>query len=75
MIIGYDHGFGKGRQGGSETMKRLGKQFGFSVFSPPAVLVAEKPVSSTRIRNALIEGDMDAVVQLMGHPYPLWGAW
>ena len=73
VIIGYDHGFGKGRQGGSETMKRLGKQFGFSVFSPPAVLVAEKPVSSTRIRNALIEGDMDAVVQLMGHPYPLWG--
>ena len=73
VIIGYDHGFGKGRQGGSETMKRLGKQFGFSVFSPPAVLVVEKPVSSTRIRNALIEGDMDAVVQLMGHPYPLWG--
>ena len=73
VIVGYDHGFGKGRQGGFETMKRLGKQFGFSVFSPPAVCIAEKPVSSTRIRNALLEGDMDAVVQLMGHPYPLWG--
>ena len=73
VIVGYDHGFGRGRQGGFETMKRLGKQFGFSVFSPPAVCIAEKPVSSTRIRNALLEGDMDAVVQLMGHPYPLWG--
>ncbi|MCY4352514.1 MAG: bifunctional riboflavin kinase/FAD synthetase [Gemmatimonadetes bacterium] len=73
VIIGYDHGFGRGRQGGFETMKRLGKQFGFSVFSPPAVCIAEKPVSSTRIRNALLEGDMDTVVQLLGHPYPLWG--
>lgn len=73
VIIGYDHGFGRGRQGGFETMKRLGKQLGFSVFSPPAVCIAEKPVSSTRIRNALLDGDMDAVVQLMGHPYPLWG--
>ena len=73
VIVGYDHGFGRGRQGGFETMKSLGKQFGFSVFSPPAVCIAEKPVSSTRIRNALLKGDMDAVVQLMGHPYPLWG--
>ena len=73
VIIGYDHGFGRGRQGGFGTMKRLGKQFGFSVFSPPAVCIAEKPVSSTRIRNALLGGDMDAVIQLMGHPYPLWG--
>ena len=73
VIIGYDHGFGRGRQGGFETMKGLGKQFGFSVFSPPAVCSAEKPVSSTRIRNALLDGDMDAVIQLMGHPYLLWG--
>ena len=73
VIIGYDHGFGKDRRGGVETMKRLGDRFGFSVFSPPAAYIAEKPVSSTRIRNALFDGDMDAVVQLMGHPYPLWG--
>ncbi len=73
VIIGYDHGFGRARQGGVETMKRLGKRFGFSVFSPPAACIAGKPVSSTRIRKALLDGDMDAVIQLMGHPYPLWG--
>ena len=73
VIIGYDHGFGRDRQGGVETMKRLGERFGFSVLSPPAARIAEKPVSSTRIRNALLDGDLDAVIRLMGHPYPLWG--
>ena len=73
VIIGYDHGFGRDRQGDVETMQCLGKRFGFSVLSPPAVQIAEKPVSSTRIRNALLDGDLHAVMQLMGHPYPLWG--
>ncbi len=73
VIVGYDHGFGKDRQGGFETMKNLGNRHGFSVLSPPAAQVGNKPVSSTRIRKALERGDLEAVMQLMGRPYPIWG--
>lgn len=73
VIVGYDHGFGKDRQGGFATMKNLGNHHGFSVFSPPAAHLGNQPVSSTRIRKALAEGDLEEVVQLMGQPYPVWG--
>ena len=73
VIVGYDHSFGKDRQGGLETMLGLGKSFGFSVESPPASLVDGAPVSSTRIREALAKADMSTLLDLMGNPYPLWG--
>ena len=73
VIVGYDHSFGKDRQGGLETMQRLGTLFGFSVESPSASLIDGQPVSSTRIRKALLQADMDTVTELMGQPYPLWG--
>ncbi len=73
VILGYDHGFGKDRAGGLETMTALGDRFGFSVHSVPPTLVDGNPVSSTRIRTALTQGDLDGATQLIGSGYPFMG--
>ena len=73
VIVGYDHGFGKDRQGGFETMQGLGNRFGFGVQAVPPTLIHGEPVSSTRIRQAILARDFTSVVQLLGSGYPVWG--
>jgi len=73
VIVGYDHGFGKDRQGGFETMQGLGNRFGFGVQAVPPTLIHGEPVSSTRIRQAVLSRDFTSVVQLLGSGYPVWG--
>jgi len=73
VVVGYDHGFGKDRQGGYETMRTLGDQFGFRVTSVEPSVVGEGPISSTRIRNALESGRFEEAVALLGGNFPIWG--
>jgi riboflavin kinase/FMN adenylyltransferase len=51
LVIGYDHGFGRGRQGDVAMLRRLGASDGFSVDVVPEVQVDGHPVSSTMVRR------------------------
>ncbi len=74
LIVGYDHVFGKGRKGDTQELRRLGAKFGFEVEIVAPVINAGKPVSSSRIRSAMLNGDFDKGVELLGHHYAIFGS-
>jgi riboflavin kinase / FMN adenylyltransferase len=73
LVVGYDHGFGRGREGSVETMRQLGAEFGFQVDIVGAVQAGDEPISSTRIRRALAAGEVVAAAKGLGRPYSLRG--
>jgi riboflavin kinase / FMN adenylyltransferase len=73
LVIGYDHGFGKGRSGDADTLRRLGREEGFRVDVVPPVPMGAEPVSSTRIRKAVQAGRMEQAAQGLGRPYSVRG--
>jgi riboflavin kinase/FMN adenylyltransferase len=73
VVVGYDHGFGKNRQGGYDTMRALGTRFGFGVTSVEPSVVNDSPISSTRIRRALEANLFGEAAALLGGHYPVWG--
>lgn len=74
LVIGHDHGFGKGRAGGVEVLERLGEVHGFAVDVVPGIQVCDALVSSTRIRQALSSGDVESAQAGLGRPYSLRGS-
>jgi riboflavin kinase / FMN adenylyltransferase len=73
LVIGYDHGFGRGRTGDVETLRRLGAADGFAVDVVGHVDVDGQPVSSTRIRRAVAGGDLGTAARMLGRPYTVSG--
>ena len=73
LVIGYDHGFGKGRSGDVATLKRIGDELGFAVDVVSPIRAGETAVSSTRIRKALLEGDVERAREGLGRPYCVRG--
>ncbi len=73
LVIGYDHHFGKNREGSFEQLKLNGPRYGFDVEEIPSQEVDHVAVSSTKIRKALEEGDIDTANHFLGQPYPLMG--
>jgi riboflavin kinase/FMN adenylyltransferase len=74
LVIGEDHGFGRGRSGDVATLRALGAGLGFSVdVVPPVVDELVGPVSSTRIRTAVGEGDLALARRLLGRPVTMSG--
>lgn len=73
LVVGHDHGLGRGRSGGVDTLRRLGRELGFDVDVVEAVDVGEAPVSSTRIREALRAGDVVGAAAALGRPYAFRG--
>jgi len=73
LVIGYDHRFGKNREGSFEHLKNNGPKYGFEVEEIPPQDVDHITVSSTRIRKALDGGDVDTATHLLGRPYSLTG--
>jgi len=69
VIIGYDHHFGKGRQGNFRLMEQLGRQLGFRVQEIPEQALHRIAISSTRIREALLHGDTATADELLGYDY------
>jgi riboflavin kinase/FMN adenylyltransferase len=65
--------FGKGRAGTLERMRQLGSERGFSVVSVDPLAVDDAPVSSSRIRTALADGNLEAACRMLGHPAYLEG--
>lgn len=73
LVIGYDHHFGKNREGSFEQLKLDGPKYGFQVEEIPRQDVDHIGVSSTRIRKALEEGDIETANHFLGHPYSITG--
>ncbi len=73
LVIGYDHHFGKNREGSFEQLKINGPRYGFEVEEIPSQEVDHVAVSSTKIRKALEEGDISTANHFLGQPYPLTG--
>lgn len=73
LVIGHDHGFGRGRSGDVETLRRLGAERGFGVDVVEAVDVGEQHVSSSRIRRAVAGGDLATAARMLGRPYQVSG--
>ena len=73
LVIGYDHGFGRDREGSVDTLREIGREIGFAVDVVEAVQVGPEPVSSSRIRRLVGEGDVAAAAPLLGRPYSVEG--
>ena len=73
VVIGYDHHFGKGRGGDKNTLDEMGIEFNFNVTSVDAVSIDGTTVSSTKIRNALNEGNVKQASMLLGRYYSFSG--
>jgi riboflavin kinase/FMN adenylyltransferase len=73
IVIGYDHRFGKDREGGLNDLLRLGPVYGFDVIEIPEQDIDEVAISSTRIRTALLEGDIAMANACLGYPFFITG--
>ncbi|MFI5280410.1 MAG: bifunctional riboflavin kinase/FAD synthetase [Gemmatimonadales bacterium] len=73
LVIGHDHGFGSGRSGDEDLLRRIGKEDGFGVDVVEAVKVDGRTVSSTLIRRAVAGGDLVAAERALGRPYSVTG--
>ncbi|GAO44567.1 bifunctional riboflavin kinase/FAD synthetase [Flavihumibacter petaseus] len=69
LIIGYDHRFGRNRGGDFQLLEQYAASGLFSLVEIPAKLLETATISSTRIRTALLEGDIRLATSLLGHPY------
>lgn len=73
LVIGYDHHFGKNREGSFEQLKSNGPRYGFDVEEIPRQDIDHIGVSSTKIRHALEAGDIETATHFLGNPYSLTG--
>ena len=73
LVIGYDHGFGRGRSGDVNTLRAIGTELGFAVDVVEAVHAHSAAISSSSIRRALAEGRLADANRGLGRPYPLTG--
>mgnify|MGYP001174086050 CR=1 FL=1 len=72
VVVGFNFCFGRGASGKAEDLERLGEgRFRVEVITP--VLEGEIPVSSTRLREALADGDVATAAKILGRPYSLEG--
>jgi len=73
LLIGHDHGFGRGRSGDIHVLRQLGERFDFEVEMVEAVAVEGAPVSSSAIRRSIASGDLESARRLLGRRYSFSG--
>ena len=73
LVLGYDHGFGRGRTGDVELVRRLAREDGFAVDVVDAVRDDGQPISSSLIRTAVAHGDLAAAERWLGRRYGATG--
>jgi riboflavin kinase / FMN adenylyltransferase len=71
LVMGYDHGFGRGRAGDVELVERLGREQGFRMAVVDAVQDGGQPISSTLIRSGVAHGDLDSAARWLGRRYSI----
>lgn len=72
LILGYDAKIGRDRSGDPAHLKELSQKLNFLLHYIPPLLIDEAPISSSRIRIALSQGDLTEVSRLLGRPYSIF---
>lgn len=75
IIVGYDHRFGKDKRGDTQLLTLEGSRLGFEVTEVGKQTIDNLSVSSTDVRNAIKNGDMNLASKLLGHPYLVCGVY
>jgi len=73
IIVGYDHRFGKDRSGNLTDLKKACLHFDFTVEEIAEQDIHDVAVSSTKIRKALLEGDVSLAADYLGYPFSIFG--
>jgi riboflavin kinase/FMN adenylyltransferase len=73
IVVGYDHRFGNDRQGDTELITALSRQYQFELLVCPEFMLAGAAVKSTRIRERLVLGAVHQAAELLGYRYSLAG--
>ena len=73
VVIGYDHQFGRNREGNIEFLKSVSKKFRFEVIEIPAKSIDEINISSTKIRDSMFRGDVETAKLFLSRPYQISG--
>ena len=73
VVIGYDHAFGKDREGDRDNLSTLSKEFDYRITVVEPVKYNNTIISSTKIRKALYVGNVEAAAQFLGRPYSITG--
>jgi len=73
LVIGYDHRFGRNREGSFEFLQNNAASYGFEVEEIPRQDIEDLAISSTRIRHSLLSGNVDDALHLLGRPYSITG--
>jgi len=71
VVLGHDHGFGKNREGDFALMARIGAELQFTVRELPPFEMNGSVISSTRVRELLIQGEVAKATRFLGRPYQL----
>jgi riboflavin kinase/FMN adenylyltransferase len=73
LVVGYDHKFGKNRQGGFEYLKQCAQRYNFEIEKLDPLLLNDIHISSTLIREALQAGEIRTANQYLGYDFTLQG--
>ena len=73
LVIGYNHHFGRNREGSFEQLQEFAPVYNFEIEEIPAQEIDNLEISSTKIRNALNEGDVKMASNYLGRDYELGG--
>lgn len=73
LVVGYDHKFGKNRQGDFEFLKKCADRHEFQIEKLDVLLMNESNISSTKIREAIQQGDFETANAFLGYPFTLHG--
>lgn len=73
LVIGYNHHFGRNREGSFKHLKEFGPVYGFDVKEIPAIDLDKIEISSTKIRESLQKGDIATANSYLGYEYSLRG--
>jgi riboflavin kinase/FMN adenylyltransferase len=73
LIVGDDFAFGSDRKGNFTMLEQYGKRFGFSVEHTPSIMHQSKRISSSWLRQLMLEGDFSQAEKLLGRPYRICG--
>ena len=73
LIIGYDHRFGRNREGGFEYLKDNAHRYGFEIEEITKQEIDNLTISSTKIRQSLVSGATHVANELLGRPYSFTG--
>jgi riboflavin kinase/FMN adenylyltransferase len=74
VVVGYDHMFGRDRSGGIDELVHMGREYNFSVSAVHPYRVDGEIVSSTRIRKAIVAGEVERASKLLGYSFTIAGA-